>query len=183
MSGFDAGIAAVFALWLALTLCAQLPAAFPRWEKLLRFDVLRLLPRYHFFAPCPDTYDYHLLVRVRPDGGRAGPWREITAEPVRPWWSWGWNPGRRECKMLRDLAESLRLSDPRCTDPGTLLSVPYLLILNHAVAALPAEEPTAAGREVQFLIATTTYRASAVPQPLFLSRHHRVPPTHPRGGR
>ncbi|QKW53636.1 hypothetical protein [Streptomyces buecherae] len=175
MSAFDAGLTAVFTVWLAATVCAQLPATFPRWEKLLKFDVARLLPRYHFFAPFPDTYDYHLLVRVRSREGRPGPWREITAEPERTRWSAVWHPGRRECKLLRDLAESLRLSDPQCAEPGTLVSNPYLLLLNHAVAAVRTDS-AATGGEVQFLIATTVGRAGAnPPQPLFLSRHHRVP--------
>ncbi|GAA2231946.1 hypothetical protein [Streptomyces nogalater] len=151
MDVYEAGLATVLGLWLALTTVAQLGAAVPGVREALSAGPLRLvLPAYNFFAPVPGTSDAHLLVRLRSAEEVPGLWRELTGEPVRRRWDWVWNPGHREHKQMADLADYLPRTDPWCEASSTVLSVPYLLLLNRAVAAVAGSGP-AAGTQVQFL--------------------------------
>ncbi|WP_461006430.1 hypothetical protein [Streptomyces capparidis] len=72
--------------------------------------------------------------------------------------------------------------DPRCEAASTALSVPYLLLLNHAVAAVTGSGPPPGTQppdtQVQFLIAHSHSRCSDGedrPDIRFLSRWHPLP--------
>lgn len=178
MNPYETGLATLFVLWLALTAVAQLGEAVPRVRKMRSAGPLRLVfPAYNFFAPVPGTTDAHLLVRLRGPGEGPGPWRELTDEPVRTRWNWVWNPDRREYKQMADLADHLARADPRCEAPSTVLSVPYLLLLNRAAAAVARSEPPP-GTQVQFLLAHSHSRCAGGgdrPDVRFLSRWHPLP--------
>ncbi|GHF60359.1 hypothetical protein GCM10010218_47220 [Streptomyces mashuensis] len=172
MDPYETVLAPLLGAWLLLSAIAQLgPVAdrLPEYQR--RYDVLGLVPRYHFFAPRPGVHDYHLLVRTRPGGGTGayGPWQEIGPRPRRRWWHVLWNPDRRARKQLFDLTTALTRNDARCEDPATPLSLPYLMVLQHVSRRVPA------GRLVQFAVARSAgYRTGERPGLLFVSRDHRV---------
>ncbi|MEU3874449.1 MULTISPECIES: hypothetical protein [Streptomyces] len=171
MDPYAYACAAALAAWLLLSAAAQLGPLLPRlkqWHQ--RYDPLGFVPRYHFFAPRPGTYDYHLLVRTGPDGTPSfGPWRELAPPRRRRWWHVLWNPDRRQRKQLFDLTMRLCRADARCEDPATPLSIPYLLLLGHAGGAVGDDG------QVQFMIARSAgYRRGEPPQAVFVSRPHRL---------
>ncbi|MBB4893930.1 hypothetical protein FHS39_002964 [Streptomyces olivoverticillatus] len=140
-----------------------------------RYDLLGLVPRYHFFAPVPGTHDYHLLVRRVSPGGEHGPWREVTPVFERRWWNVLWNPDRRHHKQLFDLATTLAKGDLTCSDPATPHSTGCLLLLRYATERARTPAGTGEDVRVQFVIAQTAgERGSHAPEAVFLSRPHRI---------
>jgi hypothetical protein len=116
----------------------------------LRWDAVGVFPGFSFFAPIPGGHDYFLLWRgVR--GGLPGDWREPRLLRRRTWRSAVWNPEKRVRKAVIDLAGALAHEVAVQTQRDiVMLSVPYLLILQH-VSSLGR----AAGADaVQFAILT-----------------------------
>ncbi|GHD98427.1 hypothetical protein [Streptomyces alanosinicus] len=179
MGPYEYALAGILGVWLLLSAAAQLGPVCPRvaaWQR--RYDLLGLVPRYHFFAPLPGTHDYHLLVRTVSPGGEHGPWREVTPAFERRWWNVVWHPDRRHHKQLFDLAGALAKDDLTCSDPATLQSTSYLLLLRYATERARTSVGGEAGDEevrVQFVVAQTAgERASRSPEAVFLSRPHRI---------
>jgi hypothetical protein len=174
MDGPETALAAVLGAWLLVSAVAQLGIVVPRLNELGRFDLFQLVPRYHFFAPTPGVVDYYLLVRVRTEAGQLGAWQDTTPWQRR-WWNFIWNPDRRTGKALHDLASTLLNESKTCSARALQVSVPYLALLNRAMAAAPSSEEPGKGSYVQFLIAVSPGTLSDEPaKPVFVSSLHPV---------
>lgn len=129
--------------------------------------ILRIIPRWNFFAPRPGTVDYHLLYRDVLEGGTVGPWRECKDfESTRTIASAIWHPGKRAKKTLSDVAVGFILLGNQAPEV-VKLSMPHLLLLSY-VTALPRSPLSTA---VQYVIIETS-AAEPKPNVLFLSGMH-----------
>jgi hypothetical protein len=125
--------AAALGVWLLLTIAAQCPTRLA--SRLRRLDTLLLLPRWHFFAPVPDTRDHFLLYRDRLHGGGWTSWRTALSPQSRRWTAALWNPAKFELKVLIDL-HALTIADresPRAESVQLYLLPAYLLLLSHVM--------------------------------------------------
>ncbi|EFC86707.1 hypothetical protein [Parafrankia sp. EUN1f] len=115
----------VFAGWFAASVLNQFALGW--WKRIVRYDLLGLVPRWTFFAPDPAREDVHIVYRDR-SGTTRGPWRALTTAPPNPWVRWIWNPGRFERKASIDLVNGLRSSRQQLKEhPNALiLSTPYV---------------------------------------------------------
>jgi hypothetical protein len=169
MDGPEAALATVLGAWLLVSAVAQLSVVFPRLKKIYEVAPAGLIPRYHFFAPTPGTTDYHMLVRVRGPAGQLSAWRDATPSQRR-WWNFLWNPDRRTRKALHDLVTDLLEKSRTSSARATQVSVPYLALLNRAMAAAGSCEE---GSHVQFVIAISKGTLSSEPAgPAFASSLH-----------
>lgn len=169
----DAAIAALFAVWLVLSLIAQLPGRPAAWIR--TWDPFGVIPSWSFFAPNPARTDPHLLYRHSLANGAVTGWTEAFVwRPV--WYRFLWNPDRRAEKAISDATSSLQ----RRTKPlGVRLSVPYLLLLEH-VSRLPSPREAVA---VQFaLMGSWGPGASQEPFVRFVSDTHPLDAAPPRDG-
>src|ERR1700749_2377098 len=91
-------------LWLAATIGYQFT---PVRAAIGRLDVLRLLPRWSFFAPFPTMRDSHLVVRDLCDDGKICAWQPAAAFPVRRPIDAIWNPAKRPQKVLSDACQGI----------------------------------------------------------------------------
>ena len=174
MDGPETALAAVLGTWLLVAAVAQLSVVFPWLKKLYQITPSGLVPRYHFFAPTPGTTDYHMLVRVRNPAGQFSAWRDATPSQRR-WWNFLWNPDRRTRKALHDLVTRLLDESKTSSARATQVSVPYLALLNRAMAAAGSSEEPGEGSHVQFLIAISKGTLSNEPAgPAFVSSLHPV---------
>lgn len=174
MDGPETALAAVLGTWLLISAVAQLTIVFPWLKRLQRLEPFGLIPRYHFFAPTPGTTDYHLLARVRTPAGQFSAWRDTTPFRRRPW-NFIWNPDRRTQKALHDLVTTLLDESKTCSARATQVSVPYLALLNRAMATVGSSEEPGERSHVQFLIALSTGTLSDEPAgPVFVSSLHPV---------
>jgi hypothetical protein len=138
----DAPIAALFAVWLVLSLIAQLPGRSADWIRAR--DPFGLVPSWSFFAPNPARTDAHLLYRHSLADGAVTDWTEAFVwRPV--WYRFLWNPDRRAEKAISDATSSLQR---RTHAAGVQLSISYLLLLEH-VSHLPCPRGAVA---VQFVL-------------------------------
>jgi hypothetical protein len=167
------------ALWFFLSVLYQFRRRPWRW--LRRWDPLRLVPRWTFFAPDPGGTDLHLAYRAVGETEAAdsgGEWIEIPLIPPRGLTAALWHPARRGRKVLLDAVRGLFAlaaevdEDSRGVDPRSLqITVPYLVLLQ-VVAAVPKGEGVTYR---QFQITEShgffTDRASAV---IFRSEVHAV---------
>ena len=127
-------VAAILAIWLVLSVLNQV-----NWKPnsaIRRADIFHLIPRWHFFAPRPATFDYHFVYRTLSAGHDVvQDWEPILEIPRRTLLSSVWNPTRRLRKLRVDATQAL-LRSSREKGGGerdiVLLSLPYLLLLNSA---------------------------------------------------
>ncbi len=121
-------VVALFGSWLLLTILCQVPG---RASSYLRtWDFLGLIPEWNFFAPHPNTGDYHLLYRDRLLDGSFTEWTELRQSESYRWWHAVWNPARRRKKALFDLTAALAREIREA--PDTLqVSMAYLSLLQH----------------------------------------------------
>jgi hypothetical protein len=161
MSVLSVAVAVLFGgLWV-VTLLSQWRRVRPiSWLK--RHDACAVIPVWTFFAPNPGTRDVRLLWRQRYADGTLSPWRETTAPRVGPW-KGIWNPAKRVRKAVTDVSPSvLRRAVTHPDSSLTVISVPYLMIVNH-VSSLPGASLANAR---QFMIAYTDGSdRSATPEP------------------
>jgi hypothetical protein len=171
MEALDAVLAVLFGSWLLISALAQVEVVVPRLRTIRRFDLFSVVPQYNFFAPVPGTKDFHLLVRSTTQNGEFSRWLELTSVPGRRWWNCLWNPDRRVRKALFDHATTLARESQACSLTALQISIPYLVLLNHATAVIA---PLGAS-QVQFLIAMSSGTCSTEDaRPLFLSQVHQV---------
>jgi hypothetical protein len=166
-----AGIAAwvICSALLALTIACQRPRW--NWVRSLKYhDVAALIPAWTFFAPTPGIKDTRVLWRDCFVDGAMSPWRELLP-PATGCLRFLWNPQKRQNKLITDAAQmilQMAVRDPE--SPLTLVSLPYLLLLNR-VMSLPSS-PLVIAR--QFVVVET--RLLGVDSkdlfPLFATRWH-----------
>jgi hypothetical protein len=162
-----AGIIAIGAVLgvLALTLAYQYR---PCYQVISRFDVIRLLPRWTFFAPNPATHDCHLIVRDKLADGTTNGWSVVDLNAGRALLDPVWNPAKRVRKVISDAVQALKII-LRENRYDAVTSLPYLLILGcclsrHRIA------PNSVAR--QFSIVETTGRSDRRILILFTSAFH-----------
>jgi len=170
-------VACCFGGLLLITLLSQLRRVPPVvWLK--RHDACALIPAWTFFAPNPGTRDVRVLWRQRYHDGLLSPWRETTCPQVGPWKGL-WNPTKRVRKAVTDVSPSVLRRAVNFPDSQlTVISLPYLMIVNHVSSLSGAEMAEAR----QFMIAYTDGidgRERLDPRVQFISHWHRVEPTTP----
>ena len=131
-------ITVVLAIWFALSVMNQIPAA--RRFLTGTLNSFNILPSFALFAPDPADVDYHLVYRDHRADGSCGEWLEIVVAPGGATRAL-WNPTARDCGALLQAVAGLSILSsavaPRCRngDLIILVSLPYLLVLNLARAA------------------------------------------------
>jgi hypothetical protein len=143
------------AVWLLLTL----PAQYRDWgTRIARFDPLRLIPRWTFFAPNPAIHDHNLIVRSRDARGKETSWRSVRVCPPRSAIDVVWNPHKRVRKVVIDLIQSLSMlrRRPGIGDYGCPTTMPYLLLFHYCARQCEIVE----GREFEFAIVRTSGRSN-----------------------
>jgi hypothetical protein len=163
----EALAAALFVPWLAATLAA----AKQTWRTarvVRRWDVLRLVPDWVFFAPNPGTSDYRLLARLREPDGSTSEFTEI------PTGTGGvrrsiWHPEKRISKTIYDCARALiELEGER--REGAEYTLAYLTLLNLVESRLDRSGPA----KLQFLLLRVTPYLDE-PQLIVRSGFHPLP--------
>lgn len=170
---WTAAVAAFLVLWFVATVLHQSPPDW--WLRVKKFDRLRLVPRWTFFAPRPGRHDQHLVFRDIVDGV-AGEWLEIQSADFRPTRRWLFNPTRFRQKALFDLVNRLRAARTEFARFGfdtksVQLSAGYMALLAWVNAQPAPVRPCLR----QFAIATTTgHGTRRTLRILFVSEPHPV---------
>ena len=88
------------------------------------------------------------------------------------WFNCVWNPGRRQTKALFDTTQHLarQINEHQLTPTAILVSIPYIILLNH-VSALP--RPYTA-TTTQFLVMRSDRLRGGEPGAFFLSSLHAI---------
>jgi hypothetical protein len=147
MSFWTVAAAVGFGGLLAITAAVQLPSSkFKQWVKTR--DPCYYIPTWTFFAPNPGVTDVRLLWREQLVDGVVGPWHEVEA-PRQGLLRGLWNPTKRARKVVYDCRRRLQAARERDQDELFMLSVSYLLILQHVVR-LPGS-PLSASRQFVLL--------------------------------
>jgi hypothetical protein len=159
-------IVAVFAVWLFVSLLAQLPAM----KKLRSWNHFGLIPNWYFFTGRMLMFDLKLCCRDGSGPGSYSEWREVPLPVPKPWWRIFWNPRRRLGKGLIDVTAELlevRRAGKRDLAPSTLAYRTTLWYVR-------SHRPPGAQRDFQFSIQSRNpVRPSEAPSILFLSDVHR----------
>jgi hypothetical protein len=173
--------AAVFGVWLALTVLWQFETLRDRSTLLRRVNVLRMLPVWTFFAPRPGMSDTHILHRDRLADGSVTPWAQLPLIDERRWYHWLWNPRKRLDKLAVDAVsdvKSFKLAaersgiDAQLVQQQVKLSKGYLLLLNIAASQARAAADSTAR---QFVIAEANHIGGRrAVTPLFVSPFHKL---------
>src|SRR5262245_7808995 len=115
-------------LWLLATAAHQYP---PFQRVLARFDPLKLLPSWRFFAPNPANHDIHIVVRDLLLNASLTAWRPVCFFPTRHILHLIWHPAKRPRKILRDASKSIKQTRRATPARGALqCSLPYLIALH-----------------------------------------------------
>jgi hypothetical protein len=156
------------AIWLLLTLLYQ----FRPFSRVIgRYDVLRLLPRWTFFAPNPATWDWHVALRDRLQDGTYSEWVEVKVAGPRCALDAIWHPAKRARKILSDASQALVLMQARGECRRAIqLSLPYLLILNHCITQPASPQKNEVYR--QFALVKTARRTNRKLRLVFVSDFH-----------
>jgi hypothetical protein len=168
------GVAVLLLFWLLLSVVNQLP--FEKITSLLRrVDYFHLLPRWHFFAPRPAVFDFHFAVRLFASEGQiAQDWKVISEVPRRTARAAVWNPGRRVRKLRADAVQSLMRTAHALEEDCqrlAVISLPYLLLLNHACDRSRGENATL----IQFAVLTADgFASDGVPNIIVRSEVHAI---------
>lgn len=169
-------VIAFLAIWFLLTiLCQFRELKFAEWIK-YKVDVFGLIPLWTFFAPHPGKRDYHLLYRDKITEQDYSEWQEMDITEERTFWSWFWNPEKRDKKILSDVVQSLVSSIPDYKDEkGSLnllmFSMPYIIVL-HAVSHCKRQT---ANVYRQFMLAESSgYHKETEPALILLSVFHQI---------
>jgi len=138
-----------------------------------KYDSFGFLPKWNFFAPNPETSDYHLLYRNFDQDNGFDSWIEIPITEKRKIYSVIWNPEQRSKMILLTVASIIATTDWEGTSkPSKLitLSLPYLILLNLVVHHGNNTNKTISR---QFVLVETAWEGSATePKILLLSALH-----------
>jgi hypothetical protein len=115
-------VPAILGAWLFMAILAQ-----RRPSRILRYDVLGLLPNCRFFAPRPIAFDFEIYSRSFDRLGAPSVWKPLVTS-VKGSWCCLWNPGHRLRKTCADLTKLLR--QHRKNADVLHLSHPYLQMLS-----------------------------------------------------
>jgi hypothetical protein len=135
---YDIIVAFVLAIWFLLSIVGQFQVK--SVELIRKYDLLRLIPMWTFFAPNPGHTDYHLLYRDKSidDSIIITPWQEIPLTTRRGRLEFLWNPFKRETKVVSDAVHylcnfielHLELQTPiKAVRSAIMLSTPYFILL------------------------------------------------------
>lgn len=143
-------VSAFYIGWLLIT-CVSQPLFFTtNW--ISRYDVLRLIPIWTFFAPNPGVSDFNLLSRFKLQDGTITTFDEIPLRGPKKISTALFNPHRRLQKALHDHARSVVMQiETELTDENRdniKLTFSYISLLSYC-AELPAP---ADAHFIQFII-------------------------------
>lgn len=160
----------ILVAWSVISVFAQFDLHAMR--KLKARDVFSLIPNWHFFAPHPRVYDYHLLFRDLQATGEPGPWQVASVSGQRTLWAAVWNPQKRGKQILTHIVQFLLLGlRPKKTSTSMTLNPAYLLILNY-ISSLPRE---ASSVQTEFMILRSDgFVPKGEPRLVFRSVVHRL---------
>ena len=168
MSFLDALAIEIVLLWLGATIAFQSPRFRGRLE---RWDALKVLPSWSFFAPNPATRDSHLLVRDFLADGTLTNWAPLCEFPTRSMLHFLWHPSKRPRKILRDAAKAVKMTRRRSVSKGVAqCSLPYLVLLHYCINQHPRGADVAAR---QFATIETSGRVERRLWITFISEFHR----------
>lgn len=113
----------------------------------------QLIPAWNFFAPFPNTFDYHLLYREI-SNHEVGEWQDLyTLKDKRSMYCFLWNPEKKSIKSFLDIAlDLISFSNKVHDNKQVYTSLPYLQLLNY-VSSLNHK---ASSDKIQFLILTNS---------------------------
>lgn len=162
-------VAAVFALWWAISACNQFRSG--AWTSRLRGHIpLGLIPLWTFFAPNPAHADSRLVWREE-HGSEWGGWRELHFGFAPLGSRWLVNPELILNKAVADLVGSLLRVRPEQDDRSTLLSSAYVTLLSIVLA----QRRRAGCSSIQFaVVRTSTGSPARRVDVVFLSEIHKV---------
>ena len=162
---------ALVATWLLLTLVYQYN---PLQVRMPRMAAWQLLPSWAFFAPKPAYHDVFLLARTLGEDGSVGAFRVIRGPVERRLLHALWNPEKRPQRVLQDSAQAVRrLRRWAGSEDVVMTSLPYLLLLHHAVRHCQGDR---AARALQFIIVEASGREEKRLWISFVSGFHRLLP-------
>jgi hypothetical protein len=163
-------VASCLCLWLLVSVINQF-RSHAMLKLFSKYDVLKLVPSWNFFAPNPLTRDFNVLYRYRLADRQLTHWMQIRHKPdVFPLLV---STGKRLRKGLLDLCMMffLDVTPQDKPDNAKVLSIPYLCLLNY-LSGIP-RSPLA--EEIQYLIVLTHGAdEEAGPQIVFTSHFHRL---------
>jgi hypothetical protein len=153
-------IMCILLCWFVATVICQFKET--RLSKFIRnkIDILSFVPLWTFFAPNPGKRDYHLIYRDKYDEGVVSEWKEIEITEERYWWSFLWNPQKRDKKVLSDIIQNLITLVPEYKRVGAdnnliACSLPYIIVLG-AVSRQDTDEKKIRCTARQFMLAEST---------------------------
>jgi hypothetical protein len=152
--------------WLLLSILVLVP----RLKLIIRrWDAVMLIPQWSFFAPEPAFWDFHLLYRDRYPDGTYTEWTEAIPPESRRWWSFVWNPGKRQRKALFDAVVELS-GRVQLGDRSLEASISYLTLLTYVTSIMRTAKPEL----MQFAIVRTLGINRRAPDAIFRSKAHSV---------
>ncbi|MFD2583467.1 hypothetical protein ACFSR6_13295 [Pedobacter vanadiisoli] len=173
---YEIVVTVFLACWFIATVLCQFRETKISWFIRYKIDLFNLIPLWTFFAPHPGKRDYHLLFRDKVTETDYSEWQEMEITEERTFWSWLWNPEKRDKKILSDVVQSLVSSIPSYREKtGNLnllmFSTPYIIVL-HAVSQYKKRSQNCYR---QFMLAESSgYQKETQPALILLSVFHQI---------
>jgi hypothetical protein len=173
---YEIVVTVFLACWFLATVLCQFKETKISWFIRYKIDFFNLVPLWTFFAPHPGKRDYHLLFRDKVTEADYSEWQEMDITEERTFWSWLWNPEKRDKKILSDVVQSLVASIPSYREKtGSLnllmFSTPYIIVL-HAVSQYKKRSQNCYR---QFMLAESSgYQKETEPALILLSVFHQI---------
>ena len=163
--------ALIFLSWFILTIINQFNY---KWvQKVKKFDVFHLLPRWTFFAPNPGTSDYHFVFRLMDVNNNVSSFTEIPLYGNRNFLSAFWNSNKRVKKALADLVMDLNRQcvSKEINEENIKISFSYIALLNF-LSNVPKSTNT---KSIQFAILKSQgFIDDEIPSLIICSEFHNV---------
>jgi hypothetical protein len=99
-------------------------------QHLGKYDPLKLLPTWSFFAPRPASRDSHIVIRDLLHNGQTTNWITLSCFPNRRLLHTIWHPAKRPRKVLRDASKSIRIYSDTASPDLVQYSLQYILLLH-----------------------------------------------------
>ena len=173
---YETIVTVFLAFWFLITIVCQFRDTTLSTFFKQKVDVFGLIPLWTFFAPNPGKRDYHLLYRDKITEDNYSEWLEMDITEERTFWSWLWNPEKRDKKILSDVVQSLVTMIPAYRKEELSLnllmfSMPYIIVL-HAVSQRQKQSEDVYR---QFMLAETSgYQKETNPSLVLLSTFHQI---------